>query len=88
LCSALHNEGITEIWELIEKYENLTKSNHYFEHKRNEQNKFWLMQTIEDRLKSNFFTNKKIKEALQQQLQLIEAHQTTPFAAAEYLLSL
>jgi LAO/AO transport system kinase len=88
LCSALHNEGISEIWELIEKYENLTKSNHYFEHKRNEQNKFWLMQTIEDRLKSNFFTNKKIKEALQQQLQLIEAHQTTPFAAAEYLLSL
>ncbi len=88
LCSALHNEGITEIWELIEKYENLTKSNHYFVHKRNEQNKFWLMQTIEDRLKSNFFTNKKIKEALQQQLQLIEAHQTTPFAAAEYLLSL
>jgi len=46
------------------------------------------MQTIEDRLKSDFFTNKKIKEALQQQLQLIEAHQTTPFAAAEYLLGL
>jgi LAO/AO transport system kinase len=88
LCSALHNEGITEIWELIEKYENLTKSNHYFEHKRNEQNKFWLMQTIEDRLKSNFFTNKKIKAALQEQLQLIEQHKTTPFAAAEYLLSL
>jgi len=88
LCSALHNEGIAEIWELIEQYQKLTKDNLFFEHKRNEQNKFWLMQTIEDRLKSDFFTNKKIKEALRQQLQLIETHQTTPFAAAEYLLGL
>jgi len=88
MCSALHDEGIAEIWDLIEQYQKLTKENLFFEHKRNEQNKFWLMQTIEDRLKSDFFTNKKIKEALQQQLQLIEAHQTTPFAAAEYLLGL
>jgi len=88
MCSALHDEGIAEIWDLIEQYQKLTKENLFFEHKRNEQNKFWLMQTIEDRLKSDFFTNKKIKEALKQQLQLIEAHQTTPFAAAEYLLGL
>lgn len=88
MCSALHDEGIAEIWDLIEQYQKLTKENLFFEHKRKEQNKFWLMQTIEDRLKSDFFTNKKIKEALQQQLQLIEAHQTTPFAAAEYLLGL
>jgi LAO/AO transport system kinase len=88
LCSALHNKGIAQIWKLIEQYQKLTKDNLFFEHKRNEQNKFWLMQTIEDRLKSDFFTNKKIKEALQQQLQLIETHQTTPFAAADYLLGL
>jgi LAO/AO transport system kinase len=88
ICSAIQNEGIADIWELIESYQKLTKDNLYFEHKRNEQNKFWLMQTIEDRLKSDFFSNKKIKEALQQQLQLIETHQTTPFAAAEYLLGL
>jgi LAO/AO transport system kinase len=88
ICSALHNEGISEVWELIESYQKLTKANAYFEHKRKEQNKFWLMQTIEDRLKSDFFTNKKIKEALQYQLQLIERNETTPFAAADYLLGL
>jgi LAO/AO transport system kinase len=88
ICSALHNEGIAEIWELIESYQKLTKDNAYFEHKRKEQNKFWLMQTIEDRLKSDFFTNKKIKEALKHQLQLIERNETTPFAAADYLLGL
>ena len=88
ICSALHNEGVTEIWELIESFQKLTKDNSYFEHKRNEQNKFWLMQTIEDRLKSKFFESKIIKDALQHQLLLIEEQKTTPFAAADYLLGL
>ena len=88
ICSALQNEGIAEIWELIESYKKLTKGNLHFEHKRNEQNKFWLRQTIEDRLKSDFFANKKIKEALDHQLQLIERNETTPFAAADFLLKL
>jgi LAO/AO transport system kinase len=88
LCSALKNEGVDEIWELIESYNELTKKNSFFEHKRREQNKFWLMQTIEDRLKSDFFNHKNIKEALKNQLDLIERNETTPFAAADYLLSL
>ncbi|WP_418513583.1 methylmalonyl Co-A mutase-associated GTPase MeaB [Corallibacter sp.] len=88
LCSALENEGIDAIWELILAYVNTTSTNGYFENKRQEQNKFWLLQTIEERLKSDFFKQAKIKEALKKQMVLIEAGKTTPFAAADYLLSL
>jgi len=88
ICSALKNEGIERIWKDIEAYINLTKSNLYFNKKRSQQNKFWLIQTIEDHLKSNFFNNKKIKIALEKQLLLIEENKTTPFAAADYLLNL
>lgn len=88
LCSALQREGINEIWKMILEYITLTKKNSFFETKRNEQNKFWLLQTIEDQLKSNFFNNLTIKKELKHQLQLIENHQTTPFAAAEILLNL
>jgi len=88
ICSAIKNEGISEIWELINNYQELTKNNSFFENKRSEQNKFWLMQTIEDRLKSDFFNSKEIKYQLRLQLQLIEQHKTTPFAAADYLLGL
>ncbi|WP_418511583.1 methylmalonyl Co-A mutase-associated GTPase MeaB [Corallibacter sp.] len=88
LCSALENEGIDAIWELILEYVNTTSTNGYFENKRQEQNKFWLLQTIEERLKSDFFKQAKIKEALKKQMVLIEAGETTPFAAADYLLSL
>jgi LAO/AO transport system kinase len=61
-CSAINNQGISEIWE------------------------YWLIQTIEERLKTAFFNHREIKKALKQQLQLIEENKTTPFAAAEELL--
>ncbi|MCB0382589.1 MAG: methylmalonyl Co-A mutase-associated GTPase MeaB [Psychroserpens sp.] len=88
LCSALKQEGIEDIWTLITSYLEHSKTNGYFEHHRKEQNKFWLLQTIEDRLKSDFFNQPKIKDALKFQLQLIEEGKTTPFVAAEHLLSL
>lgn len=86
LCSAIENTGITEVWQMIETFIDKTKSNGYFEHHRNEQNKFWLLQTIEEQLKSNFYNSDKIKSELKKQLDLVEEGKTTPFAAAEYLL--
>lgn len=88
LCSALNQEGIDEVWQMILGYISLTQENHFFEQKRNDQNKFWLLQTIEEKLKSDFFNREAIKKELKHQLQLIENHQTTPFAAADVLLNL
>jgi LAO/AO transport system kinase len=88
LCSALTNDGIDAIWDVILDYITLTKQNNYFNTKRTEQNKFWLLQTIEEQLKSVFFNNPEIKIELNKQLALIEANKTTPFAAADYLLGL
>jgi LAO/AO transport system kinase len=88
LCSALQREGIVDVWELLQAYLKATTSNNYFEENRNNQNTFWLLQTIEERLKSNFYNSSKIKTELQHQLDLVKAGKTTPFTAAEYLLSL
>ncbi|APY00752.1 methylmalonyl Co-A mutase-associated GTPase MeaB [Lacinutrix venerupis] len=87
-CSAIENEGIEAIYSMILEYKKLTIDNNYFYSKRNQQNKFWLIQTIEEQLKNDFFTNSKIKIELEQQLELIENNKTTPFVAAEYLLGL
>ncbi|SEQ16290.1 methylmalonyl-CoA mutase metallochaperone MeaB [Hyunsoonleella jejuensis] len=88
LCSALKNEGIDAIWELVLEYISLTRSSAYFNKKRIEQNKFWLIQTIENRLKSDFFSRTEIKKELENQLTLVEKNKTTPFAAAEFILRL
>ncbi len=87
-CSALNNDGVSELWTIINNYISKTSENNYFEKKRNDQNKYWLLQTIEDQLKSEFFNSKKIKKELINQMKLIETNKTTPFAAADYLLGL
>ncbi|OAB75767.1 methylmalonyl Co-A mutase-associated GTPase MeaB [Cochleicola gelatinilyticus] len=85
-CSALTNEGIDTVLEVISKNISEAKTSGYFSEKRNQQNKFWLLQTIESRLKSDFFEKEWVKSALQEQLKKIEQHETTPFEAAEFLL--
>ncbi|MCB0457393.1 MAG: methylmalonyl Co-A mutase-associated GTPase MeaB [Flavobacteriaceae bacterium] len=87
-CSAIKNEGIEAIWELMQAYEQEVKANGYFEEKRDQQNTFWLLQTIESTLKNNFYQKPKVQQALKKQLQLLKEHKTTPFEAAEVLLKL
>ncbi len=87
-CSALKKTGIEEIWELILRYLDITSKNGYFEKNRIQQNKFWLLQTIEEQLKSSFYNHPKIKEVLSEQIAAVQQHKVTPFAAARYLLDL
>ena len=86
VCSALKNEGIVELWEMISEYISLTQDNGYFEQKRKEQNKYWLLQTIESTLKSDFYNDLDVKLELKNQLELLDKNKTTPFEAAEFLL--
>ena len=88
LCSAIENTGITEVWEMISEYLELTKRNEFFEKNRHEQNKFWLLQTINEHLKQRFYQDPQIKKALKEQLNAIENNETTPFIAAAYLLEI
>ena len=88
LCSAIEDKGVDEVWKTIEEYLAVTTENDFFNQKRKVQNKYWLLQTIDEHLKHEFYSNLKIKKELEKQLKLIETSKTTPFAAAEYLLSL
>ena len=87
-CSAIEGTGIEEIWQLILKYLDITSKNGFFEENRIQQNKFWLLQTIEEQLKSSFFNNSKVKAELATQIRAVQQHKITPFAAARYLLKL
>jgi len=88
LCSAINQEGIDEIWKKIISFEEQVKRNQYFNYKRKQQNKFWLLQTINEQLKSRFYNRPEIREALHEQMQLVENSEATPFSAAKFLLNL
>ena len=88
LCSAIENKGIDAAWELISNYINHANEEGYFTKKRQEQNRFWLLQSIENQLKDQFFQDEIIAKELKTQLELIAKNKRSPFAAAEYLLNL
>ncbi|MCH4552937.1 methylmalonyl Co-A mutase-associated GTPase MeaB [Aestuariibaculum lutulentum] len=87
-CSSIENKGISDIWNIIQEYIQITTKNQYFSTKRNEQNRFWLLETIKNELTHTFFNNETVKTELNNQLKLIEQNKTTPFAAAEYILNI
>ncbi|MCT8341171.1 methylmalonyl Co-A mutase-associated GTPase MeaB [Flavobacteriaceae bacterium TK19130] len=87
-CSALENTGIDTVWHELQSYFETVRENDYFSKKRKEQNKYWVLQTIESRLKSDFFNRPEIKKALKEQLERIDRSETTAFEAANFLLNL
>ncbi|MCR8669169.1 methylmalonyl Co-A mutase-associated GTPase MeaB [Aestuariibaculum sp. M13] len=87
-CSSIENKGIIYVWDIIQEYVEITTKNNYFTTKRNEQNTFWLLETIKNALTHTFFNNETVKTELNNQLKLIEQNKTTPFAAAEYILNI
>lgn len=63
-CSATENTGIEEIWELILRFEKLTKENGSFDNNRKEQNLGWMEEAIKYHLETNFYEHEAIAAAL------------------------
>lgn len=85
-CSAITSEGIPEVWNTITEFLNLTQSNSYFFEKRQNQNQFWMIETINDQLKSNFYNNPEIQQQLDSTKKAVQNDEISPFAAASLLL--
>ena len=85
-CSAITSEGIPEVWNTITEFINLTQTNSYFFQKRKEQNQFWMLETINDQLKSHFYNNTAIQQLLESTKKAVQNDEISPFAAATILL--
>ena len=85
-CSAIENQGIDEIWDLIGSYHNQVKENESFDKNRREQNKYWFLQTVEDLLTQSFYKDPTMREKLEASIGNVELNQISPFRAAEELL--
>ena len=85
-CSAYKKIGIDRIWETINTYFSHVNQNNYFQFKRNEQAKFWMYETINDQLKSNFYQNREIKQLLSTFEGQVLNEELSSFVAAKELL--
>lgn len=84
-CSALEKTGISDIWEMVHKYTGLSKKTGFFYSNRKAQNKSWLLQSIDERLKQRFYADPKNKKQLEKLLAAVENNKISPFQAAEKL---
>ncbi len=64
-CSSFKRIGINKIWETIEDFINQAKDSNYFDKKRKEQARYWMYESINEALKTNFYNEEGIKKKLQ-----------------------
>ena len=84
--SGFYNLGVKEIWDMIYEYIDFVKSNGYFEHRRNEQSKYWMYESINEQLRDSFYQNPTIEAMLAHQEQQVLQGNLTSFVAAKHLL--
>ncbi len=85
-CSAVENTGIAEVWNMVENYVGFVKANHYFEHRRNSQSKYWMYESINEYLKNNFYQNAEIQKLLIKNEKRVLNNEISSFIAAKELL--
>lgn len=84
--SGYYEIGIEDIWNMIDEYISFVKDNGHFDHRRREQSKYWMYETINERLKSNFYNNRLINSELSEYESMIQNSKISPFAAATKIL--
>lgn len=87
-CSAYLKTGISEIWNTIDEYLTHVKNNTYFQHRRNEQSKFWMYETINEHLRNSFYQNEQIKTLMAESEIKVLKEEISSFVAAKNLLDL
>lgn len=85
-CSAVTKDGIENVWQIIEDYLKLTKENHYFDKKRQDQNQYWMLETINENLKNHFYNHPEIAKLIEDNKKAVQENEISPFDAASKLL--
>ena len=86
-CSSIEKDGIDTIWQIISDYFEMAKANAYFQFKRQEQNQFWMLETINEQLKNRFYNHPDITILLEENKKAVQNNEISPFAAAQILLA-
>ena len=86
LCSALHNEGVDEVWSTIEAFSARMRANGELQGKRNLQASDWMWTLLMDDLKEMFMRDRNVVGLVDQVQEAVATGVTTPSAAARRLL--
>ena len=86
-CSALENNGVSQIWNTVNEYVETTKGNGYFQNRRSDQARYWMYETINETLRYSFYHNHLVKPSLPHYEKLVLGNAMSSFIAAHELLA-
>ena len=84
--SGFYAYGIKEVWDMIYQYIDFVKANGYFDHRRAEQAKYWMYETIHEHLHNSSYQNKTIADMIPGVEANVLNGQCTSFVAAKQLV--
>ncbi|MEO0331596.1 MAG: methylmalonyl Co-A mutase-associated GTPase MeaB, partial [Bacteroidota bacterium] len=87
-CSALNNQGLQEIWSHIQQFITKIKASGYFQQQRQQQQRNWMIDLIQQSLYQEFFQQPAIRETLSQVEQALLQSKITAREGAEQLLNM
>ncbi|MCC8117476.1 MAG: methylmalonyl Co-A mutase-associated GTPase MeaB [Bacteroidales bacterium] len=83
LCySGYYGLNIDMVWDMIDRYFDFVKLNGYFEQRRNEQNRYWMYETINEQLRDHFYNNPAVEQMLKEKERLVLDNRLSSFIAA------
>lgn len=86
--SAVTGEGLEEILKLIEQYFALVKENGYYLHKRRQQARYWMYESINEALREDFYENPLIEKKLKEYESAVLDGSMDSFMAAGELMEI
>lgn len=86
--SGYYELGIPEVWDMIDRYFDFVQANGYFATKRSEQARYWMYETINEKLRNHFYNNPAIAARLVEAENAVLANRLSSFAAASEILDL
>ncbi|MCM1368948.1 MAG: methylmalonyl Co-A mutase-associated GTPase MeaB [Candidatus Amulumruptor caecigallinarius] len=78
---------IDRVWDMINRYFAYVKETGYFERKRNEQAKYWMLETINEQLRHDFYRRPEIQAMLEQKELRVLNNEQSSFTAAHEVLN-
>jgi LAO/AO transport system kinase len=84
--SGYYELNIDKVWDMIDRYFEYVKKTGYFQQKRNEQAKYWMLETINERLRHDFYSRPEIRALLEQKEMRVLNNEQSSFTAAQDVL--
>lgn len=84
--SGYYELNIDKVWDMIDRYFEYVKRTGYFQRKRNEQAKYWMLETINERLRHDFYSLPEIRALLEQKELRVLNNEQSSFTAAQDVL--